>query len=48
MLFHAMNKKIDDLFTTVKIDDTPIGRVSNFHFLGLTVNEICPGSPILI
>ena len=39
MIFHAMNKKMDDLFTTVKIDDTPIERVSNFNFLGLTVNE---------
>ena len=39
MVFHAMNKKIDDLIPEIKIDDKLIERVSNFNFLGLTSNE---------
>ena len=39
MIFYAMNTKIDDLITTVKIDGIPIERVSNLNILGLTVNE---------
>ena len=39
MIFHAMNKKIDDLIPEIKIDDIFIERVSNFNFLGLTLNE---------
>ena len=32
MIFHAMNKKIDDLIPEIKIDDLLIERVSNFNF----------------
>ena len=39
MIFHAMNKKIDDLIPEIKIDDILIERVTNFNFLGLTLNE---------
>ena len=39
MIFHAMNKKIDYLIPEIKIDDILIERVTNFNFLGLTLNE---------
>ena len=39
MIFHAMNKKIDYLIPEIKINDILIERVTNFNFLGLTLNE---------
>ena len=39
MIFHAMNEKIDDYIPEIKIDDILIERVTNFNFLGLTLNE---------
>ena len=45
MIFHAMNKKIDDLIPEIKIDDISIERVSNFNFLGLTLNENMSSKP---
>ena len=45
MIFHAMNKKIDDLIPGIKIDDISIERVTNFNFLGLTLNESISWKP---
>ena len=39
MIFHTMDKKIDDLIPEIKIDDRLIERLSNFNFRGLILNE---------
>ncbi len=37
MIFHIPQKKVDLL--QLNIENTPIDRVSDFNFLGLTINE---------
>ena len=39
MIFHAMNKNIEGLVTEPVIDNVPIERVTDFHFLGLNLND---------
>ena len=39
MVFHHPNKKLPENLTHIQINDIDIERVSNFCFLGLTINE---------
>ena len=40
MIFHNRQKKLPALLNyDIKINDTPIARVSSFDFLGLSLNE---------
>ncbi len=37
MIFHTPHKRVDRL--QLNIENVPIDRVSDFNFLGLTINE---------
>ena len=39
VVFHAINKDIEELVPDLKIDNIAIERVENFNFLGLILNE---------
>ena len=39
MLFHSQKKDVSNILLNLKINDSPIERVANFNFLGITLNE---------
>ena len=39
VIFHAMNKRIQDAVPNLEINGIPLERVQNFNFLGLLLNE---------
>ena len=39
MIFHAINKSTDGLFSELRIDDINIERVTTFNFRGIHFNE---------
>ena len=39
VIFHAMNKRIQDTVPNLEIDGIPLERVQNLNFLGLLLNE---------
>ena len=39
VIFHAINKKIEDVVPDLKINGIPLERVQSFNFLGLLLNE---------
>ena len=39
MIFHHQQRRIDTLIPDLKLDSQPIEHVSEFHFLGLTLDE---------
>ena len=45
MKFHYKQRKIDSLIHNLKINSEPIQRVTEFNFLGLTIDEQLSWSP---
>ena len=45
MIFHYRQRKIDSLIPNLKINSEPIERVTEFNFLGLTIDEQLSWSP---
>ena len=45
MIFHCRQRKIDSLIPNLKINSKPIKRVTEFNFLGLTIDEQLSWSP---
>ena len=45
MIFHYRQRKIDSLIPNLKINLEPIERVTEFNFLGLTIDEQLSWSP---
>ena len=45
MIFHYRQRKIDNLIPNLKINSEPIERVTEFNFLGLTIDEHLNWSP---
>ena len=39
VIFHAINKKIEDVVPDLEINGIPLERVQSFNFLGLLLNE---------
>ena len=39
MIFHSKGKNINDIVPVIKLQNNPISKVSNFNFLGVTLNE---------
>ena len=39
MIFHSKSKNINDIVPVIKLQNNPISKVSNFNFLGVTLNE---------
>ena len=44
-MFHYRQRKIDSLIPNLKINSVPIERVTEFNFLGLTIDEQLSWSP---
>ena len=45
MIFHYRQRNIDSLIPNLKINSEPIKRVTEFNFLGLTIDEQLSWSP---
>ena len=45
MIFHYRQRKIDNCIPNLKINSEPIERVTEFNFLGLTIDEHLDWSP---
>ena len=39
MIFHRRQRKIDEFIPDIRINDSPIERVTDFNFLGLQINQ---------